>query len=387
MKTRILLLIAGALVACGTVIRAADGASKGGKKSNGPDLFAEPKVHDVRIDLSEAAVESLRKDPKRYVKANVQCGGQTFADTGLRLKGSAAFEGLEKRPGLMLKFDEFVKDQEWQGRGRVLLNSARQDPTFLCEALGGELFRASGVPAAKVTYATVRAGGKPIGLYVVAEAANKSFLSQHFKKTKGNLYEGSKNDITDKLEKDGGDDSAEQVDLRALAETLKEPDMDARWRRATPLLDLERFAAFAAVEVLTGHHDGYTMDRNNYRLYNDPASGQFVFLPHDLDKLFPKADEPLFPEWKGLVAKSILSLPAGRKLYLKQMAALMSGAFKPETMQQRITELAAIIRPALSAGDSTALKAFDDSVAQLKAAVAARHAFLVAQLKSTAAKE
>ncbi len=387
MKTRIVLLIVGALFACDIAGNAADAPTKGGKKSGGPDLFAEPRVHDVRIDISEAAAEALRKDPRRYVKATVQCGGQTFADTGLRLKGSSAFEGLEKRPGLMLKFDEFVKDQEWQGRGRVLLNSARQDSTFLCEALGGELFRAIGVPAARVTYATVRAGGKPIGLYIVAEAANKSFLAQHFKKTKGNLYEGSKNDITDKLEKDGGDDSTDQSDLRALAEVLKEPDMDARWRRATPLLDIERFTAFAAVEVLAGHHDGYTMDRNNYRLYNDPASGQFIFLPHDLDKLFLKADEPLFPEWKGLVARSILSLPAGRKLYLKQMTALMSGAFQPATIQQRITELAAIIRPALSAGDSTALKAFDDSVVQLKAAVAARHAFLAAQLKTSSASE
>ncbi len=381
-------VIACVLVMCAAVGVAAEGGSKKSKNpSAGSDLFAEPRVHEVRIELSEDALASLRKDPKRYVKATVRCDGLVFADSGLRLKGGNAFEGFEKKPGLMLKFDEFVKDQEWQGRGRVLLNAARQDPTYLCEALGGEIFRAAGVPAAKVTFAKVEAGGKTLGLYVVAEAANKSFLSQHFKKTKGNLYEGSKNDISDKLEKDGGDDSTDQADLRALAEALKEPDLDTRWRRLGPLLDVERFAAFAAVEVLTGHHDGYTMDRNNYRIYNDPASGQLVFLPHDLDKLFTKADEPILPEWKGLVAKSVFGLPAGQKLYLKQLAALMGGAFKPEATQRVIGELVAIIRPALASGDEKSLKAFDDAVIQLRKTIAARQEFIAQQLKSVAVKE
>jgi CotH kinase protein len=150
---------------------------------------------------------------------------------------------------------------------------------------------------------------------------------------------------------------------------------------------VERFAAFAAVEVLTGHHDGYTMDRNNYRIYNDPASGQLVFLPHDLDKLFTKADEPILPEWKGLVAKSVFGLPAGQKLYLKQLAALMGGAFKPEATQRVIGELVAIIRPALATGDEKSLKAFDDAVAQLRKTITARQEFIAQQLKSVAVKE
>ena len=66
----------------------------------------------------------------------------------------------------------------------------------------------------------------------------------------------------------------------------------------------------AAAEVLMCHHDGYTMDKNEYRIYHDPASGQLVFLPHGLDRLFAKADEPLIPDWKGLVAKAVLTTPA-----------------------------------------------------------------------------
>lgn len=362
--------------------------SKGSKSTRstaqGEDLFAAPKVFRLKLELGAEAVESLRKDPKRYVKASLKEGDQTYVDVGVRVKGGAPFEGLEKKPSLAFKFNEFVKDQEFHGRGRILLSNAHKDPTFMCEAIGGEIFRSAGVPASKVAYAVIEAGGKDLGLYVVSEAANKDFLSQYFKKSKGNLYEGSSNDITDKLEKDGGDSSTDQADLKALAAALKESDLAERARRVSPLLDSERFAAFAAVEVLAGHHDGYTMDKNNYRIYNDPASGQMVFLPHGLDQLFAKSDEPLIPEWKGLVAKAVLTSPTGQRLYMEKMSALLAAGGKAEAILRQISELSALIRPVIAERDAVAAKAFDDAVAKLRSNVSARTSFLEQQLKSQA---
>jgi spore coat protein CotH len=364
-------------------VGAAEGKSpKSNGAVGGEDLFARPKVLRLKIELSEAAQESLRKEPKTYVKAVVREGDRSYPDIGVRLKGSGSFQSIDKKPSLSLKFDEFVKDQECHARNRILLNNALQDPTYLSEALGGEIFRAAGVPAAKVTFARIEINGRDLGLYVVAEAANKDFLSQHFKKAKGNLYEGSKNDVSDKLEKDGGDSSTDQADLRALAQAAKETDLTQRWKKLSALLDLERFISFAAVEVLVGHHDGYTMDRNNYRVYHDPASDQMVFLPHGLDQLFGKADEPLVPEWKGLIAKSVLNAPAGQQRYLERMANLLATAFKTDALQARINELSATIRPALAEASSGQTKEFDEAVAKLREHVARRAAFIDQQLKA-----
>ena len=357
----------------------------GNKAPAGEDLFSAPKVLRLKIELAAEALGSLRKDSKQYVKATLHEGGKVYADVGVRLKGSAPFEGMEKKPGLAIKFNEFVKDQEFHGRGRILLNNATQDPSYMCEAIGGEIFRSVGVPAAKVTFAVVEIGGKDLGLYVISEAANKDFLAQYFKKAKGNLYEGSSNDITDKLEKDGGDSTTDQADLKALVNALKVPDLAERWRRITPLLDVERFAAFAAAEVLMGHHDGYTMDKNGYRVYHDPASGQLVFLPHGLDQLFVKTDEPLIPDWKGMVAKAVLTTPAGQRQYLEKMAALLASGAKPEVVQREIGNLSALIRPALMERNASATKAFDDAVAKLRQNVIGRLAFIEQQLKSQAA--
>ena len=37
-------------------------------------------------------------------------------------------------------------------------------------------------------------------------------------------------------------------------------------------------------EIFAVHRDGYSMDRNNYRIYNDPGSNQMVFIPHGFDQ-------------------------------------------------------------------------------------------------------
>ena len=120
----------------------------GNKAPAGEDLFSAPKVLRLKIELAAEALGSLRKDSKQYVKATLHEGGKVYADVGVRLKGSAPFEGMEKKPGLAIKFNEFVKDQEFHGRGRILLNNATQDPSYMCEAIGGEIFRSVGVPAA-----------------------------------------------------------------------------------------------------------------------------------------------------------------------------------------------------------------------------------------------
>jgi spore coat protein H len=346
------------------------------------DLFARPKVYRIKLDLSDSVQEALRKDPKKYVRATVREGTQALPNVGVRLKGSASFQSIDKKPSFSIKFNEFVKDQEFHRRGRILLNNSHQDPTYLSEALGGEVFRAAGVPAAKVTFARVEINGRDMGLYVVTEAANRDFLAAYFKKSKGNLYEGSNTDVTDKLEKDSGDDSVDQADLRALASAAQVPDLATRWKKLTPLLDIDRFVSFAAAEVFTGHHDGYTMDKNNYRIYHDPASGQMVFLPHGMDQLFSKTDGALIPEWKGLIAKAVLTTPLGQPQYLAKMSSLLGSAFKVSTLDARVSELAALIRPALSEHDSAAAKAFDEAIAKLRSRIANRASFIEQQLKA-----
>src|SRR5262245_19444428 len=111
------------------------------KPSAGPDLFAHPSVIRLKIEITSGGQEALRKDPKEYVKATVRSGDIVLTNVGLRLKGQTTYQSIDKRPGLTLKFNEFVKGQELMGRTKVLLNTSLQDPSCIAPIVAGEVFR------------------------------------------------------------------------------------------------------------------------------------------------------------------------------------------------------------------------------------------------------
>ena len=360
--------------------RLAGAEGKEKKNSSGTDeLFSDAKILHVKIEIPPAGLAALKSEPRKYVKATVREGDKVYADIGLRLKGNGTFQPMEKKPSLALKFNEFTSGVKFHGHGKIFLNNSLQDGSYMSEAIGGQIFRAADVPASKVTFARVELNGRDVGLYVLAEAVNHDFLSQYFKKTKGNLYEGTNSDVTDRLEQDSGETSKDQADLKALANAAKETDPAQRWKKLGSVLDLERFISFAAVEVLTWHRDGYSMDKNNYRLYHDPASGQMVFIPHGLDQLFSKPSGALVPEWKGLVAKAVLETPDGQRRFRERIYKLLGTAFKADALHAQITQLAGTIRPGLTKESET--KAFDTAVAQLKDRISQRARFLEEELK------
>ncbi|HEY0456024.1 MAG TPA: CotH kinase family protein, partial [Verrucomicrobiae bacterium] len=321
------------------------------------DLFAQPKVLQIKIEIPPASLDALKSDPRKYVRATLREGGVTLSDVGIRLKGNGAFPGLDKKPGLALKFNEYVSGQKFHIHSKLFLDNSHQDPSYLCEALGGEIFRSLKVPAPRATFARIELNGKDAGLYVVSEAVNREFLSQYFKKSKGNLYEGNNSDITDKLEKDAGDANKDQPDLKALAAAAKTQDPNQRLTKLSALLDVDRFIAFAAAETFTANHSGYCLARNNYRVYHDPVSNQLIFIPHGLNHLFSNPKAPIQPEWKGLIAKAVLDTPEGQRRYKDALTKLLASGGKPETLNARIADLAAKIQQAFGR-DSNEAKSF-----------------------------
>jgi spore coat protein H len=344
------------------------------------DLFGQPKIFQIKIEIPSASLAALQKDPRKYIRGVIRDSSRTYSDVGIRLKGNGSFQPGDKRPALALKFNEFVSGVRFHGHSKVFLNNSHQDPTYICEALGGELFRSAGVPAPRTTYAHLELNGRDLGLYVLAEAVNKEFLSKHFVRTKGNLYEGSKADVTEKLEKDSGDESKDQKDVKALAAAAKEPDLAARLKKLNATLDVQRFISFAATEVFAWHHSGYTMSQDNYRLYNDPGTNQLIFIPHSYEELFGKPKGPLFPEWKGVVAKALLETPEGKSSYRDRMTKLLGTSFKADAINNKISEYARVVKQELGR-DPTQAQAFEAAVAQLRERVTKRVAFIEEELK------
>jgi len=300
-------------------------------------FFDSPEAPHLRVDVGEAGLASLRKEPRKPVRATVierlgkgnAVRATVYRDVAVHLKGgSGSFRKVDERPCLTLDFRHFHPAQQFHGLDKVHLNNSVQDPTYMEEILCGELFRAAGVPAARGTVAAVWLNGRGIGLTVLKEGFDKNFLRRNgFHHTHGNLYDGGwLTDIGKPLHRSGGKgDVADRSDLAALAAAANDPDVSNRFERLAKVLDVDRFISFVAMEVVTGHVDGYTLNMNNYRVYHDPKADKVVFFAHGMDQMFypPARDDragaaaadPMYPPMKGLVARQLLATQEGRRRY------------------------------------------------------------------------
>ena len=346
------------------------------------DLFDNPKVLVLNIEIPAAALARLKADHKTYVKATLREESKALENVGIRYKGNLSLPGSARKPSFTLKFNEFNSEHRFHGQRKLTLDSSANDPTYLGEVLANDLFRAARVPAARCTFARVELNGADLGLYVATEGVNRDFLGRHFDKTKGNLYEGDSNDVTDTLNKDSGEETKDQPDLAALVGAARVQNPEQRWQRLEKVLDLPRFLSFAAVEVFTWNTDGYCLSPKKYRIYHDPASDKLVFLPHRQEQLFAKPEGAVLPEMGGLVARAVLETAEGRRQYKEALGKLLASVVQGKALYQRITDLSQRIRPVLAQSDPSSLKAFDEAVAQLRVRLAQRIRVVEQKLKS-----
>ncbi len=354
------------------------------KKKHDPSIsfFAAHPVVRLDIQVEEPHLSELLRDDRTYVRSTVReldpTGGDAeptvYHEVGIHLKGArGSYRPFHSKPALTLNFDKFKNKQKFHGIDKLHLNNSVQDPSFLCEFISGELFQAAGVPATRVAFAIVTLNDRPRGFYVLKEGFDPTFLSRHFEDKRGNLYDGGfLNDVDEGVEKTSGTGPDDHSDLDRLVDAASIDDPDRRLAELKKVLDIDRFLSFVAVETLTWHWDGYAMKTNNYRMYNDPTSGQFVFLPHGMDQMFRNPRAPIVPHARGLVARAVLSTEVGSEAYQRRVAELVDRIFTAEALTKRIDEIAPTIREALATLDEHAARRHDSAVADLRHRVAER---------------
>src|SRR5260221_319785 len=170
-------------------------------------------------------------------------------------------------------------------------------------------------------------------LYVLFEGWNKQFLRRHCESTKGNLYDGgSGGDITKMLKVDCGENPQDRSDLKELVAAAREASLSNRLARLQRVLDVEKFRTFSALEILLVHWDGYCAGGpNNYRVFHDAARDKIVFMPHGMDQLFgvsSSIDFSVTPNWHGLVARGLFSIPQERRRLQERLATLLTNEFR-----------------------------------------------------------
>jgi hypothetical protein len=339
------------------------------------DTYEVQRVLPITITVTGPNTERLKTQPNQYVAAALQVDGQPLTDVTVRLRGHGTFRPVTEKPNLGFK----LGGDGLSGRKRLLLNNSVQDPSFLRWKLASDLFLQAKLPAPRVNWARVQLNGRDLGLYLLIEPTDKDFLRRHFGSPDGNLYEGSNRDVNELLEQDSGKEAG-QTDLQLLAAASAEPDPARRWTSLAAILDIDKFISFMVLEALIGHHDGYSYDRNNFRVYHDPASNKFVFIPHGLDLIFDNPNAPLDSAWRGLVARALMDIPKAKELYRERLGQLSQSTLADQELTNRLQRFAALIKNEVSSSEE-ARKTWATEVDKLGEVIRQRRAFVLKQIK------
>lgn len=265
--------------------------------------FAPDHVVQISLSMDPDDYDTLRNESQNFVttfacdqmdgpigmdytefQASITMDGESLPLIRVRKKGLLGSQSTIK-PSFSINLDEYVDGAELFGTDNLTLNNGVQDPSLIRQCLTYGLFEKAGLPAPRCNFARVSMNGEDLGIYVHVEPVKKSFLRDHFGSDEGDLYEGTLSDFGEEwvfsFDPDTDETDLEMAGIRELYEAL---DSDTPVLEALePILDIEQFLSFWAMETLTGHWDGYAGNRNNYFVYDHPESDQFVFIPWGAD--------------------------------------------------------------------------------------------------------
>jgi spore coat protein CotH len=327
------------------------------------ELYDEDVLPRFDITLSDSSLAMLRADGERYVPGDLRYGDESVSNIGVRIKGSASRRTIDEKAAFKLKLDEYVADQSFRGLRRLTFNNMVEDPSFIAERLAYAVFRAAGLPAPRCNNALVYVNGEPYGVYANVESVDKTFLRRWFEDEDGNLYEVAGSDFVpgaeQSFELETNETQNDRSDLSALIAVVASPDGNASsfLDDIAAVLDVPRFLRFTAAEAAVNQWDMYAYTRfypNNFRLYRDPGTQQFVFLPGGMDlsmKPFLETgrahiaiheparerDQPDGPVTAGLLFQRCLASDACRAQYdqaVRELIAVYEG-LDLEAMAQR----------------------------------------------------
>ncbi len=361
----------------------------------GDEIFTNLSVLKLRIEISSTGMDILRgtarvsryyqPDRRPSAKCTVYEGGKVYREVEVHLKGAAgSFRSVDDDPALTLDFDKYVKGQTFHGLKKISLNNSVQDGTYLCERLCREMFIEAGMPAPRAGFATLELNGRFLGMRVLLETYDRQFLRRYFKDVSGNLYDaGFATDLNLAFKVNAGDKPEDRADLKQLllAATQSRTKGLAALEQ---ILDVDYFLNLVAMEVLQCHWDGYTMNRNNYRIFHDRERGRLLFMPHGMDQTFgvkrASPDLPITPQLSGMLARTVLDNREGMTRYLNVLTNLAAKHFDVERLTNRVAELANVVRAAIAEREPNAVTYYNQEARWLSRRIVERGASLKKQI-------
>lgn len=240
--------------------------------------------------------------PEIYRKCNVTWDGLLLNDCGFREKGNASnfFTNYGKKKPFKISFDEFA-NQELDGLKKINLNNFTNDPSLMHDVIANKLMRDCGVMSSRTSFTKLFINGEYIGLYLVIENVDKTFLKFEFgtSDNDGNLYKtdrgvsvflnwlgpdkGAYKDQGLKLNtNETADDWTKLIEFINILNNNHSPDFRQKLEEN---FDVHSYLMILAVEKCIRSWDSYWGGGNNFYLYEHP-DGKIRWIPWDMNESF-----------------------------------------------------------------------------------------------------
>ena len=206
----VVFLVSLVLAACGPGQGGAPPSVGNGSGDEGAYLFDDSVVRTYSLEISDENLAFIDASPAReeYVEGALVVEGERIESVGIRYKGGiGSFTGcvvggpggildvsgpkICPKLGMKISFNLYVPDRRWQGLKKLQFHAMNQDPTYMKEALGYQMFQDFGVASPRTAFARIEINGEFAGLYILIEELDSTFTESRFgdlEGGEGNLY-------------------------------------------------------------------------------------------------------------------------------------------------------------------------------------------------------
>lgn len=207
--------------------------------------------------------------------------------------GPGGMMGESSNPPFLLKFDEFVPGQTYQGYAEVAVRIG-SNKALLNEPVAYYLHQQAGQIVPQTAYAAVSIADLETSLYVICEHIDEKYVANHFVGIDSILYKAGNFTGFEYL----GDDpslysdrfeqktSVNDDDLVQLIEFMKfvTESSDQEFAEYLPQwLDIDSFIKLMALDNLLSNNDSFVGMGSNYYLLFNKDTEQFTMLSWDLN--------------------------------------------------------------------------------------------------------
>ena len=218
-----------AAAACDFLVEALGG--KGVTMEYESALFDTDTVLDVNIRIDADAFQEMLDNAinEEYVSCDVEVGGKTFTNVGIRPKGNTSLSSIVNDPdsdrySFKLEFDKYVEGQTCFGLDKLVLNNNYADATNMKEAIAYDMYRFLGADASLYNYVRLSVNGEYFGIYLALEAVEESFMLRNFGAANGALYKPEGMGIGGGGNRGDGDKRGGAPDFGNMPDFSGEPD-------------------------------------------------------------------------------------------------------------------------------------------------------------------